>query len=138
MHLAKGFFVLLAVLMMAGPVSAQALEREFLGLSWGDDIRDQSGYALLYAKGDLRYYTQPDTARVVKGFNIAQVVYGTYKHRFYAAFLMIDSMETFDDIKAYMEARYGFPKISWSAAGEQTVYKWNYNAIPLKPNFFPK
>jgi len=138
MRLATGIIVLFAVLMMAGPVCAQSLEREFLGVSWGDDIRDQTGYELLYAKGDLRYYIQPDTARVVKGFNIAQVIYGTYHHRFYAAFLMIDAMEIFDEIKAYMEEHYGFPKISWSSAGDQTVYKWTYNAIRMKLKFYQK
>ena len=138
MRLATGILALFAVLMMAGSVSAQSLEHDFLGVSWGDDIRDQKGYEMLYAKGDLRYYIQPDTARVVKGFTIARVIYGTYQHRFYAAFLMIDAMETFDDIKAYMEERYGFPKISWSAAGEQTVYKWTYKTIRMKLKFYQK
>lgn len=138
MRFVAGFCVLFVVLMMAGPISAQSLESDFLGVSWGDDIRDQTGYELLYAKGDLRYYIQPETARVVKGFTIAQVIYGTYQHRFYAAFLMIDAMETFDDIKAYMEERYGFPKISWSAAGEQTVYKWTYKTIRMKLKFYQK
>jgi hypothetical protein len=44
-------------------------------------------------------------------------------------------METFDDIKAYMEKRYGFPKISWSVAGDQTTYKWTYKAIRMKLKF---
>jgi hypothetical protein len=66
------------------------------------------------------------------------VVYGTYDHRFYAAFLLIDSMETFDDIKAYMEERYGFPKISWSVAGDQTAYQWKYKTIRMKLKFNQK
>jgi hypothetical protein len=63
------------------------------------------------------------------------VIYGTQQHRFYAAFLLIDAMETFDDIKAYMEKRYGFPKVSWSAAGDQTTYRWKYKTIRMKLKF---
>jgi len=138
MRLANGLTVMFAVLLMAGTVSAQALEKEFLGLSWGADIREQKGYELLYEKGDLRYFIQPGTQRVVKGFNIARVIYGTQDYRFYAAFLLIDSMETFDDIKAYMEKHYGFPKTSWSAAARQTIYKWAYKNIRMKLKFYQK
>lgn len=138
MRTAYRLVFLLSLIIMSAPVFGQGLEDEFLGLAWGDDIRDQKGYALLYEKGDLRYYIQPGVARVVKGFKIARVIYGTQNYRFYAAFLLIDSMETFDDIKAYMEKRYGFPKIAWSVAGEQTTYKWKYKTIRMKLKFYQR
>ena len=126
------------ILMMTVPAWGQALDREFLGLSWGSDMRDQKGYQLLYEKGDLRYFIQPDTPRVVKGFEITRVVYGTQNHQFFSAFLMIDSMETFDEIKAYMQKRYGFPRISWSVAGDQTTYRWKYKMVRMKLKFYQK
>jgi len=136
MRTANGLvLVFLCAMLMTVPALGQSLDREFLGLPWEADIREQKGYELLYEKGDLRYYIQPDTVREVKGFKISRVVYGTQDHRFFAAFLLIDSMETFDDIKAYMEKRYGFPKISWSVAGNQTTYKWTYKAIRMKLKF---
>ena len=117
MRTANGLvLVFLCAMLLTVPANGQALDREFLGLPWEADIREQKGYELLYEKGDLRYYIQPDTVREIKGFTISRVVYGTQNYRFFAAFLLIDSMETFDDIKAYMEKRYGFPKISWSVA----------------------
>jgi hypothetical protein len=138
MRLANGLSVLFVVFLLAGTVSAQALDEEFLGLSWGTDIREQKGYEKLYEKGDLRYYIQPGTRRVVKGFRIARVIFGTQDYRFYAAFLLIDSMETFDDIKAYMEKHYGFPKTTWSAAANKTTYKWTYKNIRMKLKFYQK
>jgi hypothetical protein len=138
MRITYGFCVSLAVILMAGSVSAQNLEKAFLGIPWGADIRNQKGYELLYEKDDLRYYIQPGIRRVVKGFNIERVIYGTQGYRFYAAFLLIDSMETFDGIKAYMEKRYGFPKTTWSVAGEQTTYKWDYKNIRMKLKFYQK
>ena len=130
-----GLGLLLTVILISNPVSGQSLESEFLGLPWGNDIRHHKGYQLLYEKGDLRYFIQPDTARVVKGFKITRVIYGTHQHRFFAAYLLIDSMETFDDIKAYMEKRYGFPKVTWSVAGDQTTYKWKYKTVRMKLKF---
>lgn len=138
MRTANGLVLVFCAILLAVPVYGQSLDREFLGLPWGADIREQKGYALLYEKGDLQYYIQPDTVRVVKGFKIDRVVYGTQDHRFFAVFLLIDSMETFDNIKAYMEKRYGFPKISWSVAGDQTTYKWTYETIRMKLKFSQK
>jgi hypothetical protein len=138
MRIAYRLCVLLAVILVAGTVSAQDLEKTFLGIPWGADIREQKGYELLYAKGDLRYYIQPGIRRVVNGFDIARVIYGTQDYRFYAAFLLIESMETFDGIKAYMEKRYGFPKTTWSVAREQTTYMWHYKSIRMKLKFYQK
>lgn len=131
-----GLVLFLFAMLLALPVQGQSLDREFLGLAWGTDIRDHKGYTLLYEKGNLRYYIQPDTVRVVKGFKIARVIYGTQDYHFFSAFLMIDSMETFDDIKTYMENRYGFPKMTWSVAGDQTTYRWKYKAIRMKLKFY--
>ena len=138
MRIAYGFCVSLAVMLLAGTASAQPLEEAFLGIPWGADIRNQKGYELLYEKDALHYYIQPGIRRVVNGFNIARVIYGTQNYRFYAAFLLIDSMETFDGIKAYMEKRYGFPETTWSLAGEQTTYKWLYKHIRMKLKFYQK
>jgi len=136
MRIFYGLGLFFFAMMLALPVQGQSLDREFLGLAWGADIREHKGYQLLYEKGDLQYYIQPDTVRVVKGFNIARVVYGTQDFHFFSAFLLIDSMETYDDIKTYMESRYGFPKMSWSVAGDQTIYKWKYKAIRMKLKFY--
>ena len=138
MRIACGLCVLLAVIFMAGTVAAQDLEKAFLGLPWGADIRSQKGYELLYEKEELRYYIQPGIRRVVDGFNIARVIYGTQDYRFYAAFLLIESMETFDGIKAYMGKRYGFPKTTWSVANAQTTYTWTYKPIRMKLKFYQK
>ena len=138
MRIAHGLGLILLSIGLAAPALGQALDHEFLGLPWGVDIRDQKGYELLYEKGDLRYYIQPDTVRVVKGFKFTRVVYGTHNYQFYAAFLLIDAMETFDEIKAYMEKNYGFPRISWSVAGDQTTYRWKYQSIRMKLKFYQK
>jgi hypothetical protein len=51
-----GLILLASLFLMAtAPVWGQTLESEFLGLSWGADIRNQKGYQLLYEKGDLRF-----------------------------------------------------------------------------------
>lgn len=120
------------MLLVIVPASAAELDDGFLGIRWGADLRQLEGFSLLYAKNDLRFYVKPDTVREIQGFPIPRVVYGTYQNRFFAAYLDIDSPETFTGIKDYMQDRYGFPKTSWSVGADRTTHKWKYNRIRIK------
>lgn len=120
------------VLLITVSASAAELDDAFLGLSWGADLREQDGFSLLYQKGELRYYVNPDNVHEINGFEIPRIVYGTYQHRLFAAYLEIDSPAVFNEIKNYMESRYGFPKTSWSVAANRTTHKWKYKQIKMK------
>jgi hypothetical protein len=113
-------------------VAEQPLAKAFLGLPWGADIREQSGFALLHGKEGLRFYTKPGTVRTVRGIQVQQVVYGTYNYRFFAAFLILDSPEAFAELRNYMESRYGFPKTTYQVPGDLTTHRWRYNQIKMK------
>jgi hypothetical protein len=110
----------------------QPLQKAFLGLPWGADIREQSEFKMLHGKEQLRFYTKPGKVRTVRGIRVKQVVYGTYKYRFFAAFLMLDSPEAFAELRDYMESRYGFPKTSYQVAGDQTTHRWRHGKIKMK------
>ncbi len=110
----------------------QPLAKAFLGVPWGADIREQSGFKMLHAKEQLRFYTKPGTVRTVRGVRVKQVVYGTYKYQFFAAFLVLDSPEAFAELRDYMESRYGFPKTSYQVAGDQTTHRWRHGQIKMK------
>ncbi|MBL0715547.1 MAG: hypothetical protein JJV98_17805 [Desulfosarcina sp.] len=126
--------LLLTVSFLTGhhAVAGQPLEKAFLGLPWGADIREQDGFQMLHGKDKLRFYTKPGTVRTVKNIRIKQVIYGTYGYRFFAAYLIIDSPEAFADLRNYMESRYGFPKTSWEVAGDLTTHRWRYHDIKMK------
>ena len=108
------------------------LEKSFLGLSWGTDIREHEGFEFLHGKEGLRFYTKPGTVRTVKDIRVEQVVYGTYDYQFFAAFLLLDSPEAFAELRDYMESRYGFPKTSYQARSQMTTHRWRYRQIKMK------
>ena len=110
----------------------QPLAKAFLGVPWGADIREQSGFKMLHGKEALRFYTKPGTVRTVRGVRVKQVVYGTYKYRFFAAFLILDSPEAFAELRDYLESRYGFPKTSYQVARDQTTHQWRSGKIKMK------
>lgn len=120
------------VLLVTVSASAGDLDGGFLGVPWGVDLREKDGFSLLYNKGELRYYVNPDSVHEINGFEIPRIVYGTYQHRLFAAYMEIDSPAAFKEIKNYMESRYGFPKTSWSVAAGRTTHRWKYNQIRMK------
>ncbi len=113
-------------------VAEQPLEKTFLGLPWGADIREHDSFKFLHGKGGLRFYTKPGTVRRVDDIRVEQVIYGTYNYQFFAAFLMLDAPEAFAALRNYMESRYGFPKTSYQARSQLTTHRWRYGQIKMK------
>ncbi len=125
--------LLTLALLPAGPAAAgQPLDKGFLSIPWGADLREHSGFKLLHGKEGLRFYTKPGTVRTVRGVRVQQVVYGTYNYKFFAAFLILNSPESFTALREYMEERYGFPKTSFQTAGNLTTHQWRYGQIKMK------
>ncbi len=116
----------------AGAVAEQPLEKSFLGLPWGTDIREHDGFKFLHGKEGLRFYTKPGTVRMVNDIRVEKVVYGTYKYTFFAAFLILESPESFAALRDYMASRYGFPKTSYRARSQMTTHRWRYRQIKMK------
>ena len=70
--------------------TALPLEKAFLGLPWGADIREHDGFKFLHGKAGLRCYAKPGVVRMANGIRVEQVIYGTYNYNFFAAFLVLD------------------------------------------------
>ena len=131
--------LLTAALLTAGPAAAeQPIEKAFLGLAWGADIREQIGFKLRHGKDNLRFYTKPGPARTVRNMRVRRVVYGTYKYRFFAAFLIFDAPEAFAELSNYMQSRYGVPKTSYQMPGELTTHRWRHGEIKMKLKSAPE
>lgn len=131
-HFVIAFLLTLFLLTPYHAAADQPLEKAFLGIPWGADIREQNDFKLLHGKEGLRFYTKPGTVRTVRGIRVHQVVYGTYEYRFFSAFLILDSPEAFAELRDYMESRYGFPKTSYNVAGDLTTHRWRYRQIRMK------
>ena len=112
--------------------TALPLEKAFLGLPWGADIREHDGFKFLHGNEGLRFYAKPGVVRMANGIRVEQVIYGTYNYNFFAAFLMLDNPESFAELRNYMESRYGFPKTSFQARRQMTTHRWRYRQIKMK------
>jgi len=104
----------------------------FLGIPWSTDLAGQGDLQFLYGKDALDFFRKREGRYTVGGAPVAQLILGSYQHRFFAAYLIIDSLEAFDQIKNYTSAKYGAPDTSWSVAGNLTVYKWKHGPIRMK------
>ena len=63
--------------------TALPLEKAFLGLPWGTDIREHDGFKFLHGKEGLRFYAKPGVVRMANGIRVEQVIYGTYNYNFF-------------------------------------------------------
>ena len=134
-----GLWLLTAALLAADPaVAAQPLEKGFLGLAWGTDIREQTGFTRRHGQDNLRFYTKPGAVRTVRNIRVRTIVYGTYKYRFFAAFLIFDAPEAFAELNNHMQSRYGIPKTSYQMPGELTTHQWRHGDIKMKLKSAPK
>jgi len=123
---------LTSLLLGRASAASDGVTQGFLGIPWGTDLSSRDGLTFLYGKDDLLYYRQGEGRYTVGGAPVAQVVLGAYQDRFFAAYLIIDSLEAFDKIKRYTTSKYGAPDTTWSVAANLTVYKWKHGPIRMK------
>lgn len=106
------------------------LKKEFLGIEWGTDLSNLKGFYVLYSKGDLVYYVNPDKVYQINQTVLPPVIYGCYLGKFFAAYIRLDNPELFDEINSYMKSKYGLSVIKVRSG--QEVHKWKYDGIKIK------
>jgi hypothetical protein len=112
------------------PALSADLKDEFLGIEWGADLSNLKSFYVLYKKGDLVYYVNPDKYYQINQSVLPPVIYGCYKGQFFAAYIRLDQMESFEEINSYMNSKYGLSVVN--ARSGQEVYKWKYDKIKIK------
>lgn len=114
----------------ANPVISADLKNEFLGIEWGMDLSNLKGFYVLYKKGDIVYYVNPDKVYQINNIILPPVIHGSHLGKFFAAYIRIDKPELFEEINSYMNSKYGLAKIKVSS--KQEVHKWRYDKIKIK------
>jgi len=114
----------------ASPAVSADLKNEFLGVEWGADLSNLKGYYVLYKKGDVVYYVNPDKVYQINNLILPPVIYGSHLGKFFAAYIRLDKPELFDEINSYMNSKYGLAKIRLRS--RQEVHKWKYDRIKIK------
>ena len=113
-------------------VSAADLQKEFFGFKWGASVGEYPELKRLYAKDQIAFYTAPDRTYSVNDVPLSRVVYGFAEGKLFAIYIDIESLETFNHLKNYIQNKYGDPKQSYSTKERQLVLKWKEGSIRLK------
>lgn len=123
-----GWLVLFAVPVIA----AQDIQEGALGIAWQSSADTVKGLAHVRDSGPVAYYTNPAELHRLFEQDVPGVIYGFYRGRFFAAFVKIDSLEMFSNVRERLTDAYGVPDKSYSAKSEQTVYKWKSGLVKIK------
>jgi hypothetical protein len=124
-------FVLIA-LVAVGPVAANVLQSEILGVRWGTDISELKGFVKLWQKDSVSFYLKPGVNHTVYDIRIPSVVYGFYSDKFFAAYAKIDDPAVFSRLRSELTAEYGDPRITQTMKNDQQIFSWKKGNIKLK------
>jgi hypothetical protein len=113
-----------------GAALSADLKNEFLGIEWGTDLSQFKSFYVLYRKGDIVYYVNPDKYYQINQSVLPPVIYGCYKGQFFAAYIRLDQEESFDEINSYMNSKYGLSMIK--AGPGRDIFRWKYDKIKIK------
>jgi len=124
-----------ATLMIAfsgAPVRAEGFQEGFGGIPWGASVDAVAAMQKVGANEPVVYYVHPDRGFTFEGVEIRQVIYGFYQGRFFAAYLQIDTLEVFQQLKQKLQSRYGAPLVRYAAEGRPAVYRWKEDNLKIK------
>jgi hypothetical protein len=112
------------------------LQEGFLGTNWGAHISELTGFSKVSKKGDVSYYRNPQKSYTVFGVDTADVIFGFFKDKFFAAYIAVESIEVFDRAKDRLTQKFGSPKTILKTKNRQTIFSWKQadTRIKLKLN----
>ena len=116
-----------------GTLAAGAdLQNGFMSYKWGEDVSQYRALTMLHAKGDVTYYSHPNQSYTIDDIQIDNIIFGFYKGDFFAVYVGIDSLETYDSVMMYMKSKYGLPSTKLSSKDHLTTNKWKYKDVVIK------
>jgi hypothetical protein len=127
-----GVLTVLLVLLMAGPSQGMDLGQGYLDLRWGARADSLGGFEAVGSKGRVDFYVNPQVVHTIGDVAVSDEIYGFFDGRFFAAYLNIDSIEVFGQLKEYLNSKYGTPDMSMSMKNEETIYKWKHEEVKVK------
>jgi len=124
--LVLGFFL------FGGLCHAADLKDGFLDVKWGASPAEQEAFTEIYEKSGIVYYMRADKVHTVGDRVLEKTIYGFWKDRFFSVHMMIEDLESFNDVRRYMQDKYGTPKVITTTGNPQTQYQWKYKKAKMK------
>ena len=135
-RLKQFIYCLVFMIISVGLLHAEDLKEGFLGINWGTDISELKDVGKILQKGDVSYYKTPQKSYNVFGVDTARVTFGFYKGKFFAAYVAVESIETFGRVKNHLTQKFGSPQTILKTQSQQTIYRWKHKNIKIKLKLF--
>ena len=111
---------------------ASQLQNDFMGIKWGTHISKLAHFVRTGSNGPVDYYVDPDVVYVIDDVEFREVIFGFYSNRLFAVFIHIDSLESFLQVRSYIQTKYGVPKMVFSRGDLPKTYRWKEKQIKIK------
>ena len=121
-----------------GVLNGADLQKGFLGTNWGTHISELKGYNKVSQKGDVSYYGNPQKSYTIFGVDTANVIFGVFKDKFFAAYIAVESIEVFDRAKNHLTQKFGSPQTILKTQNRQTIFSWKQSDTRIKLKLFEK
>ncbi len=129
---------LVFMLISTGVLHGADLQEGFLGTNWGANISKLTGLKKVSQKGDIDYYGNPQKSYTIFGVDTANVIFGFFKDKFFAAYVAVESISTFSQAKDHLTQKFGSPITILKTRNQQTIYMWKHENIKIKLKLFEK
>jgi len=121
-----------------GVLNGADLQKGFLGTNWGAHISELTGFSKVSQKGDVSYFGNPQKSYTIFGVDTANVVFGFFKDKFFAAYIAVESIEVFDRAKNHLTQKFGSPQTILKTQNRQTIFSWEQLDTRIKLKLYEK
>lgn len=111
---------------------AADLQEGFMKYKWGESISFYPELDRLHSKRNVTYYSNPGEFYTIDDLSINDVVFGFYKESLFAVYIRINTLEKFDEVRQYLQTKYGLPGTKTSAVDYVNTLTWKYQDITIK------
>jgi len=121
-----------------GVLHGADLQEGFLGTYWGIHISELTGFSKVSQKGDVSYYGNPQKSYTIFGVDTANVIFGFFKDKFFAAYVAVESIGFFDRAKNHLTQKFGSPQTILKTQNRQTILSWKKMDTRIKLKLYEK
>jgi len=129
---------LVLMFISTGVLHGADLQEGFLGTSWGAHVSEFADLRKVSQKGDISYYGNPQKSYTIFGVDTANVIFGFFKDKFFAAYIAVESIKTFSRAKDHLTQKFGSPITILKTQNQQTISLWRHENIKIKLKLYEK
>jgi len=129
---------LIFLFISTGVLHGADLQEGFLGTNWGAHISELTEFSKVSQKGDVSYYGNPQKFYTIFGVDTANVFFGFFKDKFFAAYVAVESIEVFDRVKHQLTQKFGSPQTILKTRNRQTIFSWKQTDTRIKLKLYEK